>query len=963
LGNSTLSDLSGLKRRLAAVFAALAALLIAGGIVYHRHYQTSLRAEADKMLLSIEQIKLEQLQLWRESMSNSALSLLDGHRIAGYLRDLTANSADKKAADGLRARLRAFIERNGFQFAAMAGLDGKLLAYTGGKPEKMCPEVTSLIAKAKATGLPQLGDFYLHPGETTPHIDVVAPALRAAPGRDLFLLLRLAPANFLYPLLQTWSGKGETGEVLLVGRDGDELVFLNDLRHVKDAAMRLRRPLTAETLPAAMGLLGKTGIVEGLDYRGVPVIAAVGPVPGTDWAMVTKMDRDEVLKGTATLAVLLALLVLALLAAAGAGAFLLFLRQAAAYERIRINYNLFSEKANDGMLAVDLETLTVSEANRRACEMYGYPPEKMSGLKLGKVIPTGDLENFRRRMSENLRAGSRVYEVSHQRSDGTVFPAEISANVAEVDGRKTMFLIVRDVSERKSAQELLARLTEQVPGVVYQYRLYPDGRSCFPYASSGMELIYEVTPEEVREDATPVFGRLHPDELKATSEAIFASARDLSVFHWEFRVVLPKQGLRWRLCDARPERLPDGGTLWHGIITDITDRKLAEQELWTLSQQRELALSAARLGWWRYDPVSKVSSYDERYKEIFEVTGSSQPNADILKRLHQEDLPGVWAKVTAALDPARRENYSAEYRVNMPDGRVKWIEAHGLAAFDAPGPGGRALELVGTVADITARKQAEAEIRKLNQDLVAKNKEMENFLYITTHDLRSPLVNIQGFSQNLQRYLGEMREALAGAGLPKVRKERVEKIADEKVPEALGFVLESSAKMDALLSALLKVSRLGRQELNPETLDMGTMMRRIVDTMLFQVREAGAEVKIGLLPSCRADAASVSQLFSNLLDNAVKYRDDDRKLVVEIDGETRGGMAVYRVADNGPGIPAADLERLWDIFYKPARAGKKNGEGIGLPMCRRIAERNGGGIRVEANPGGGSVFVVELPAA
>jgi signal transduction histidine kinase len=169
--------------------------------------------------------------------------------------------------------------------------------------------------------------------------------------------------------------------------------------------------------------------------------------------------------------------------------------------------------------------------------------------------------------------------------------------------------------------------------------------------------------------------------------------------------------------------------------------------------------------------------------------------------------------------------------------------------------------------------------------------------------------------------------------------------------------------MDALLSALLKVSRLGRQQLKPEDLEMGPLLRRMVDTMRFQVEQAGAEVRIGALPACRADAVSVSQLFSNLIDNAVKYRDPRRPLVVEVSGEAAAGKAVYRVADNGPGIPEAELEKLWSVFYKPARSGRKNGEGIGLPLCKRIAERNGGVISVEPAPGGGAVFILELPAA
>jgi DNA-binding response OmpR family regulator len=133
--------------------------------------------------------------------------------------------------------------------------------------------------------------------------------------------------------------------------------------------------------------------------------------------------------------------------------------------------------------------------------------------------------------------------------------------------------------ELEKSHDLLFKLSEQVPGVIYQYQLFPDGRSCFPYSSSGMNFIYECTPEEVREDATPVFGRLHPEDYDRVAELIFESARNLSHFNCEFRVNLPRQGLRWRYSDAVPELMEDKSVLWHGIIYDITKIKEAESDL------------------------------------------------------------------------------------------------------------------------------------------------------------------------------------------------------------------------------------------------------------------------------------------------------------------------------------------------------------------------------------------------
>ena len=165
-----------------------------------------------------------------------------------------------------------------------------------------------------------------------------------------------------------------------------------------------------------------------------------------------------------------------------------------------------------------------------------------------------------------------------------------------VQVRRKTAEIQKQLEELSQNRKLLVNLTNQVPGVVYQYRLYADGRSAFPYASQGMNDIYEVTPEEVQEDATQVFGRLHPDDYDQVASAIQESARTLETFYSEFRVILPRQGLRWRWSQAHPERMPDGGTLWHGIISDITDRKLAEEEKNKLEGQLQQAQKMESVG-------------------------------------------------------------------------------------------------------------------------------------------------------------------------------------------------------------------------------------------------------------------------------------------------------------------------------------------------------------------------------
>lgn len=194
---------------------------------------------------------------------------------------------------------------------------------------------------------------------------------------------------------------------------------------------------------------------------------------------------------------------------------------------------------------------------------------------------------------------------------------------------------IRLLDERKKAEDalehnhkMLLKLSNQVPGVIYQYRLYEDGSSCFPYSSEGMNEIYEYSPEEVKEDATPVFGRLHPEDRQRVSDLIFESARTLKVFYCEFRVVLPKRGLRWRFSHAVPERMEDGSTLWHGIIYDITERKKTEEELIRAKEKAEESdkLKSAFLANMSHEirtPMNGILGFAQLLKEP-KLTGEEQ---------------------------------------------------------------------------------------------------------------------------------------------------------------------------------------------------------------------------------------------------------------------------------------------------------------------------------------------------
>lgn len=283
-----------------------------------------------------------------------------------------------------------------------------------------------------------------------------------------------------------------------------------------------------------------------------------------------------------------------------------------------------------------------------------------------------------------------------------------------------------------------------------------------------------------------------------------------------------------------------------------------------------------------------------------------------------------------------------------------------------------------------ARDQAEAKLRDYNLNLEATvqertadlreaNEELQRFSYIVSHDLRSPLVNIMGFTSELEELRGDIFRRIATlandtpvvadstGALPEPALPEQDKQLSADFTEAIGFIKSSIGKMDRLISAILNLTREGRREFKPVPIDTRDLIENIASTVAHQAQETRTTIHIEPLPEVISDRLALEQIFSNLIDNALKYLKPGVPGDIRVKGRTKMGFAIFEIIDNGRGIDPRDHQRIFDLFRR-AGTQDKPGQGIGLAHVRALVRRLGGTMSVSSELGNGSNFTVTLPA-
>ena len=497
---------------------------------------------------------------------------------------------------------------------------------------------------------------------------------------------------------------------------------------------------------------------------------------------------------------------------------------------------------------------------------------------------------------------------------------------------------------------------------------------------------------------------VHPDDRASTQAVWQRSLGTGSAYRTTYRIRMRTGAYRWFEVRASPI-LDDRGRIeeWIGLCIDIDDRIQAEQSqraeaeaLRDSDRRFRQLVEAIACVVWILPPSGRFEAEQPDWQAYTGQTFDEYEGDGWIGAVHPDDRAHAAAAWAASREAGG--TYEVEYRLRRADGA--WIPtiARGIPLLDPAT--GRVREWLGFNTDMSSLRGAEAELRALTEQLEQRvalrtaelhaahralrdanenleatvrartaalataNEEVQRFAYIVSHDLRAPLVNVMGFANELRVLKTELSDMLATlpadarAGLGDRPAE-----LDRDLDEALGFILQSTGKMDRLIGAILRLSREGRRVFRIEPIDLGEIVSAIEASLAHQLQERGAVIETpAAWPPVASDHLALEQILTNLIENAVKYAAPDRPAVVRIRAEPEpAGTTLIEVEDNGRGIAPTDMQRVFELFR---RAGPQDqpGEGIGLTFVQALVRRLGGELTCRSELGAGTVFSVRLPS-
>lgn len=938
---------------LICVFFILVICIISTGSYYYFTKGEEIKEGVQNNLAAIAELKIGEITGWQKERKGDALQLQNSIAVARLVKNYFDTETQGKE---LRRWLVPFCEHNGYSSATLLDTSGAVrFAYGEGAKEIDGP-IKQLLSKVLKERKNALKDLYISPVTKKPTIDLLVPIIlwdrKDLPVAGAFLF-RLDPSQVLYPLIQSWPTPSPTAETLLVRREGDEVVYLSELRHRKGTVLTFRLPITEKNLPAAMAARGEEGLVEGIDYRGVPVLAAILKVPDSPWFMIAKIDRSEIYDPLHHELLLVSIVTALLMIASGALLGFWWRNQRAAFYRKQYEAELERQAlvkhldylvkyANDMIFLFDGEGRIV-EVNDQVCVKYGYLREELLKMRIGDLLSPEERAGMADLLNRIAEKDRQVYETVHFQKDGTSFPAEISAHSFDIEGKRYVQAIVRDITERRYAEELLREsegkfrifAEQSIVGIA----IVQDG--LFKYVNPKFAEMSGYGIDELL-DGMPVQNLVHPDDRAMREELrqrrlLTAGSADRS----EFRQVR-KNGEIADIEIYASRVLFNNMPASLGIMSDVTERKRTQKDLFAEKELLGVTLRSIGDGVITTDTCGKITLLN---KVAEELTGWSfaeamgLPLPEVLHIIHEHTRERCENPVEKVLQTRAIAGLARHTALIRRDGNEIAIADSGAPILDREG------NVVGVVLvfrDITDKKRTRLALQ--NAD---KLEAIGTLAGGIAHDFNNLLSGIFGYLDLARLH------AKQGDG----------KASEQALEKAFG----AYNRAKSLAQQLLVFSKGGAPIRKIQSI--ADHVQKCVSFAL-----SGSNVHAFFtMPEeevwpCDFDENQMAQVFDNIVINARQAMPLGGRLDVAIrnlspaDAPEEVPFRAYihvSIRDHGSGITKEHLPRIFDPFFTT----KQLGSGLGLATSYSIVKQHEGLIAIESELGAGTTCHVYLPAS
>lgn len=711
------------------VYAALVLVVVAIYFSFFRQFETLIQEGKMRDLGAIADVKVGQITAWRDNQKRTAEAIA---RDSLLVDEFGLWLREGASAEGRGKRLRKMLAElqyvNGYQTLILLDRKGTVrLSLTEGAVLEMGE---TLLAKRAMDGREVLfSDIHRNSyGDKAISIDLIAPLIAGGSeaGRVIgAAVLQIDPHTYLYPLINTWPVASASAETLLVRQEGDGILFLNDVRHRQGTALTLRMPLDTPRLPSASALHGSVHIADGIDYRGVPVVAEMRQVAGTPWFVVSKVDHDELFAPVnrlrqwsttlgLTVALIGGLLVFVWLQGHRARVRSMQSQHMAALERQMLmkHFEYLTKYANDIIMLAD-ESGRIVEANERAQQAYGYTRQELLQMRIPDLRDPGEDPAVLQRQLARLREfGELRFETVNVRKDGTRFPIESSARIIEVEGTRYLQGIIRDISERKQAEDSLRRsetLLKKSQQMAHIGSWELDLKNNLLYWSDENHRIFELNHDRFGVSYEAFLGIVHPDDREWVNRTYIDSVHSRQPYSIIHRLLFPDGRIKFvqEWCETSYDE--EGQPLRSiGTTQDVTEQQLVQNALRKSAQQIEDLYNHAPCGYHSLDKGGVIVQINDT-----ELQWLGYEREEVIGRMNFTELiaPG-YRQVFRDSYPRFKEKGEVrdlEYELVRKDGTSFFVLLSATAVYDADGV---YLMSRSTLFDITERKQAEKKLEE-----------------------------------------------------------------------------------------------------------------------------------------------------------------------------------------------------------------------------------------------------------